>query len=775
MEVEDPMKTQAKIRVTGIVQGVGFRPFCYRTATNLGLNGQVLNTGDAGVNITLEGEKKAIQKFTTQLESDTPPLAEIKEIDVKWSNFSGEFDEFKIIKSRKGGKQVSSVIPPDVGLCEDCLQELTDSSDRHYHYPFISCVNCGPRFTIIRELPYDRQRTTMREFPLCKDCREEYENPLNRRHHAESTACPKCGPQITLHKTGGQKIDSDNPLEKAAQLLDKGKILTIKGIGGFHVATKTTNDQTLEELRERFHRPQQPLAIMSKNLETVEDFAQVSEPEKKLLTSHHRPIMVLQKKAGSPISELVAPDLDSVGVMLPYSGIHYLLLQYGGDPAYVMTSGNLPGLPMAITNSKAKSELGGLVDYFLFHDREIGNRCDDSVMKLVGESPVFLRRSRGVVPRPIEVKTPEEGVQVLGLGPESDVTASVSVGNRIFVTQYIGEADKLETIDYLESASRNLLKFLKVSEVDYVAHDLHPDYLTTKLAHEMASELGAKPIPIQHHKAHLYSLMADQKVSELVGISADGAGYGEDGSIWGGEILVPTQDGFERVGGLARQPMPGGDQATKFPARMIAGMLWGEMDSAKIQRVLLDHCRGFLRGEDEAKIILRQLEREINVPETSSCGRVLDAISCLLGVCGKRTYEGEPAIKLEAAARKGDPTLTNLNLEIEKNDGLSTLKTSGLLTQIIDELEQRTSRKHIAAASQRTLSEGLARIAIRAAESRGINTVGASGGVFYNDAITRWVRQTVEEDGLDFVGHEKVPPGDGGISIGQVFGSIQVI
>lgn len=769
------MKTRAKIRVNGIVQGVGFRPFCHRTAANLGLKGRVLNLGDAGVEITLEGEKKLIKKFVSQLKNDAPPLAEVKDIDVEWSDFSEEFDEFKIIRSRKGGKKVSSVIPPDVGLCEDCLREMSDSSDRHYRYPFTSCVNCGPRFTIIERLPYDRQRTTMREFPLCKDCRKEYENPLDRRYHAESTSCPQCGPKITLHKPDGQKIEESNPLEKAAQLLDKGKILAIKGIGGFHVATKTTNDQVLGELRERFHRPQQPLAIMSRNIETVRTFAQVSESEEELLTSHRRPIMVLQKKTESPLSELIAPGLDSVGVMLPYSGIHYLLLQHGRDPAYVMTSGNLPGLPMAITNSAAKSELEGLVDYFLLHNRKIENRCDDSVAKLVDGSPVFLRWSRGFVPRPIEIPTSEDGIRVLGLGPESDVSASVLVGDRIFVTQYIGDVDKLETLDYLESASRNLLEFLKINEVDYVAHDLHPNYLTTSLAREMAEKLNAKPIPIQHHHAHLYSLMTDQKIDEFVGIAADGAGYGEDGSIWGGEILTLTQDGFERVGGLARQPMPGGDQATKSPARMIAGILWGEMDTTKIKRVLLDYCRDSLRGEGEAKIILRQLEREINVPETSSCGRVLDAISCLLGVCDRRNYEGEPAIKLEAAARKGDPTRLNIDVDIGKEGGLLTVDTTSILIRALDALKQGVGRRHIAASSQRALSEELATIAIKTAQSKGIKTIGASGGVFYNDAITKWTKMAVEEAGLNFVRHEKVPPGDGGISIGQVFGVTQII
>ena len=758
---------RAEIAVTGVVQGVGFRPFVYRLASRHGLVGFVRNLGDAGVEIVVEGDKRTIEDFVTALRAEQPPLARVEDIGVAWKPASGDFATFEVVESEKKGLGTYSVLPPDLALCDDCLREMLDPSDRRHNYPFITCVNCGPRFTIIEELPYDRPRTSMKAFPLCPDCLREYRNPPDRRYHAEPTCCPVCGPQMELYDDGGRRIDVADPFRETARLLDEGRIVAIKGIGGIHIASKTTDDEVLVHLRRASNRPQQPFAVMSRDLETVRTFAEVSEAEAKLLTSYRRPILVLKRSSNYMLSDLVAPGLDSVGVMLSYSGIHHLILRHGSDPAYVMTSANVSGLPMLVDNAEAMVKLRGAVDYLLLHDRVIVNRCDDSVVKLIDGKPAFLRRSRGYVPEPIKLSFRSER-SVLAVGGELNVSVAILVGDRCFVGQYIGDTTRVETLEYMQAATERLMRLLNLKNVDVVAHDLHPQYATSKVAPRMAKELGAKTFAAQHHHAHLCSLMAEHGLEKLVGIAADGVGYGSDGTIWGGEVMVTGLSSFERGGGLMSQRMPGGDLATRFPARMVAGILWQHLGREKVERVLDEFCaNGFKRGKREMAIVLRQLERDLNVFRTSSCGRVLDAIACLLGVCDERTYEGEPAIKLEAAAGKGDAGEVKLEPVIEKVGGMKIVDTSQLLADILSALRARVPRRHIAAAAQRAIARGLASIAIDTASSRGVGVVGGSGGVFYNWAITAAVRKEIEKAGLRFVQHELLPPGDGCISIGQ--------
>lgn len=767
------LRARAEIAVTGLVQGVGFRPFIYRLATHHGLTGFVRNMGDAGVQVVVEGDKRAIEKFVNSLHPEQPPLARIEDIRVAWRNSTNEFTIFKVVPSEMASLGLPSVVPPDLALCDDCLHEMLDPSDRRYNYPFITCINCGPRFTIIEKLPYDRPRTSMKVFPLCTDCLHEYQDPPDRRYHAEPTCCSTCGPRMKLYDAEGNPIDVLEPLREVARLLDGGSVVAIKGIGGIHIASKTTEDGVLARMRRAFNRFQQPFAIMSKDIGTIRTFAEVGKAEVELLTSFRRPIVVLQRSNDYMLSELVAPGLDSVGVMLPYSGIHHLILSYGKDPAYVMTSANIAGLPMIIDNTEAFRKLRGGVDYFLLHDRLIVNRCDDSVIKDIDGKPEFLRRSRGYVPEPVKLAFTSDK-KVLAVGAELNVTCSVLTGDRCFPSQHIGDATKVETLKYMQSAVEQLMHLLNLDSVDIVVHDLHPNYATTRIAPRMAKKLGAGTLAVQHHHAHLTALMAECGLSEFVGIAADGVGYGLDGTIWGGEVMFADLSSFKRVGGLMSQRMPGGDLAAIFPARMVAGILWQQLGREELERVLDEFCASsFRRGKREVDIVIRQLERDLNVFRTSSCGRVLDAIACLLGICDERTYEGEPAIKLEAAANKGNAGEARLEPVIEKVDGMVVVNTSRLLVDVLDTLRARVSRRHIAAAAQRVIARGLASVAIDAASSKGIEVVGGSGGVFYNRAITAAVRKEVEKAGLRFVQHELLPSGDGGISVGQAIIAVQ--
>lgn len=759
------MLARAEVAITGIVQGVGFRPFVHRLARNHGLVGLVRNMGDAGVQVIVEGDKTSIERFIASLRSEHPPLSRIDFIGVTWGAPVGEFKAFQVAPSDKSGLGLPSIVPPDLALCDDCLSEMTNPANRRYNYPFITCINCGPRFTIIEELPYDRPRTSMKVFPLCPECMVEYQDPEDRRFHAESTCCPVCGPKMELYDRSGLKVDVKDPIREAANLLDEGNIVAVKGIGGIHIASMATDDEVLARLRMVFNRPEQPFAVMSRDLDTVRTFAEVNEEEAKLLSSYRRPIVVLQRSPEYALSDLVAPGLDSIGVMLPYSGIHHLLLRHGKGPAYVMTSANVAGLPMITENSDAIKL--GRADYFLLHNRAIVNRCDDSVVKIVGGKQTFLRRSRGYVPEPLVLPFKSKR-SVLAIGAELNVTASVLFGDRCFVSQHVGDTTKVETLEFMQTAAESLIHLLNLETIEVVAHDLHPYYATTKVAPRLARKFGAETVAVQHHHAHLCSLMAEHGLEELVGIAADGVGYGSDGTVWGGEVMVASLGSFEQVGGLMKQYMPGGDLATRFPARMVAGILWHQLEREELEKALVEFCAGgFKYGMLEVKVILRQLERDLNVFRTSSCGRVLDAIACVLGICQERTYEGEPAIKLEAAANLGDPEGVKLEPVIEKMNGSMVVNTSHLLLDILDALRARVPRKHLAAAAQRAIAKGLSSIAIDVASSRGISVVGASGGVFYNRAISMAVRKEVEASGLRFVQHELIPPGDGGISVGQ--------
>lgn len=746
-------------------------PFVYRIAVKRSLTGYVFNQGDGSVKIVVEGEKKSVYDFLKALKNDKPPISMYTNISVKFFEYKREFSKFEIKKSKnKIKKSGVSYIPPDIAICKDCLRELFDPNDRRYLYPFIACSICGPRFTIIFDLPYDRDKTTMVDFSLCPECSHEYEDPLDRRFHAQVIACSVCGPKMVLCDRSGEVIDDREPLKTAGKLIDEGYILAIRGIGGTHIAVKTTEDDPVLKLRKRRKRPWQPFAIMAPDVNVVRGFAKVSKVEEELLTSFRRPIVALKKSDEYYLSEWISPGLHTVGVMLPYSGFHYMLFKYTKEPAVVMTSGNLPREPMAITNEDALKRLRNIVDYFLLHNRRIYQRCDDSVVRVVDGVPKFLRRSRGYVPEPVNLPF-KSSVVVLGTGPELRVTGAVLLEDRCFLTQHIGDVEILETLEFLRESLFHMMKLTRVKKPDVIACDLHPLFLTTRLAKELSEQWNIDVVRVQHHFAHMVKLLVEHNLpldETMVCIVADGVGYGVDGKPWGGEIFVGSYNWFERRGHLELQPMPGGDLAAKYPARMVAGILSKELSTEELRGILLDRCiKGFKRGELELNIVLSQISKKINLTETTSAGRVLDAISALLGICFERTYEGEPAMRLESVAALGDPSKAEVAVNVEQKGSTYMINTTNILLDVLEE-SKKVRREHVAAAAQEALAKGLANVAVNIAMEEGIKIIGFSGGVAYNEAITKTIRREVENNGLRFISHRLLPPGDGGISAGQV-------
>ncbi|MFQ6074579.1 MAG: carbamoyltransferase HypF [Candidatus Bathyarchaeia archaeon] len=770
------MKKGATIYVTGTVQGVGFRPFVYSIALRHHLAGIVTNLGDASVEIRVEGEESNIHTFLDDLKRTAPEVSEIREIRVEWHPYQSRYSEFRIVKSRKKRVVPGSMIPPDMAICSECVSDILTPGSRWHNYSFTCCSRCGPRFTAVQRLPYDRSSTNMNPFPLCQDCRKEYDDPKDRRFHAQGICCPQCGPRMALYDGDGKAIQEEDPFEVAAKLLEEGWILAVKGIGGVHLAVRTTVDDFLKRLRMRKNRPKQPLAVMSPSIETVKSYAIVAPEEEELLASWRKPIVLLTKSQDYHLSDLVSPGLNTVGVMLPYTGIHFLLFRHTREPALVMTSGNKPGLPMAITNDEAFKMLEGIADYFLLYDREIINRCDDSVVRLIDGVTAFIRRSRGYTPTPIEVPIPSTNdVTILALGAELRNTGCILHKNKCYITQYIGDTDNLETLNYLDKSLNHMKSLLKItSDADVISCDTHPRYLTSRLGQEMAQDLDAQLIRVQHHHAHIASLMAENGVppdQPVIGIALDGVGYGPDGTIWGGEVLEVTYRGYERCGHLRLQPMPGGDLCSHYPLRMLIAVLSTAFSMDEIRDITLRHIsHGLRQGQRELDVVLEQLRRG-DMPITSSTGRIIDAVSAMMGLCYRRTYEGEPAIRLEAEAEKGDASKIKINPKIYRDNGELILDTSELIRELIEVVKHHNA-PDVCAAFQRTLATGIADIATQVANDRGIDVVGLSGGVAVNRGIYRDIKQVVESNGLCMIHHSMVPPGDGGISLGQCVTSI---
>jgi len=742
-----------KVNVRGIVQGGGFRPFVYRIAVKNELRGYVKNLGDAGVEIVIEGENENIEKFIGELRNEAPPLARVEKIRIEEEEIKN-YPEFEILESSSHCGGGDSIIPPDVAICDECLRELFDPKDRRYMYPFIVCTNCGPRFSIIEALPYDRKNTSMADFPMCDDCMEEYTNPIDRRYHAEPISCSRCGPRYWLIDRDGKNKGS---VKEAAKLIDEGYIIAVKGIGGFHLACDAENESVVEELRRRLRRKEQPFAIMASSLEKIRKFAQVSEEEEEELKSYRRPIVLLRKSPNFHLPESLAPGLNTIGVMLPYAGVHYILFHHSNSKVYVMTSANYPDFPMVKDNDKI-DEIRDVADYFLLHNRRIVNRIDDSVVRFTHGRAV-IRRSRGFVPLPIDIPFSHN---ILSMGAELMNTFSISRSGKIYSGQYIGNTGKIEVLKFLKDAIARMRSLLKAENLELIAVDSHPLYNSSKLGFEIGEGEDVEVLKVQHHYAHIASIMAEKKVDEIVGIAMDAVGYGLDGKTWGGEIITISSEGILRASHISYFPLPGGDMASYYPARSLAGLLY-EVYGGDAEEIIKRFPRSIssLRyGEREMEIVFKQLEHGINVSYSSSTGRFLDGVSSLLDVSHHRSYEGEPAMKLEAMASRGK---RDLNFEIKSGE---EIEVSSLIPQI---LESRESAENIAYSVHLSIARAFADRAIRIAKEKGIKTIGASGGVCYNAIIMREMRRVIEKEGYIFLANNEIPRGDNGISAGQAY------
>lgn len=759
---------RATIYVSGLVQGLGYRPFVYRLATKYGLTGYVLNLGDAGVRIEVEGDEKNIKNFLRSLVEEKPTIAYYTDLRIDFKPSKFEFKDFKIERSSIETSGGLSYPTPDLATCSDCVKEIFNPNTRFHLYPFTSCTNCGPRFTIIKELPYDRERTTMEDFPLCPDCDREYNDPLDRRFNAQTTCCSKCGPRYELRRNDKSLVDGD-PIKEAAKLIDEGFIIAIKGVGGFHLSVDAYNEEAINKLRVRRRKPQKPFAVMSSDLKEVESFAYVSELEERMLKSLMAPIVVLRKKESFSLAENISPQLHNIGVMLPYSGIHHILFHYANTKTLVMTSANNPDEPMIIENQEAFERMKNVADYFLIHNRRIYMRCDDSVIKIVDKEPLPIRRSRGYTPTPLPIPLPFNN-NILAVGGEFMVTSCLIKKDKAFLSQHVGEVESLESIRFLEETIEHLIKILKIESLDSVIVDLHPLFHTRKVAEKIAKRFNVPIFEVQHHHSHLASLMTENKINpedEILAITCDGVGYGVDGSLWGGEILLGGYRRFKRVASLEPHFMPGGDISAIWYGRMLQSILYKVVEKKELANFLkTNYSHGFKYGAKEVDMIFQQIEKRINTPLTTSTGRVLDALSCLLGVCFKRTYEGEGAMKLESLAIEGDDSIP-LPFNVKSLDNREILITSDAFSEVKNLLQKGISKKHLAASFQRGLAKGLADIATRIAKEKGIRFIGFSGGVAYNEAITKIIRSEVEVEGLIFLRHRILPCGDGGLALGQ--------
>ena len=734
------------ILTQGIVQGVGFRPYVYRLATDLDLKGYVRNLGNV-VEIIIEGDKTS--DFVERLPEELPPIAKIDSMEVSEIE-AKNYSDFEIIESGDTYSGVS-VIPPDIAICDKCLEEIRNPQDRRYKYPFNACTDCGPRFTVIESVPYDRVRTSMEDFPLCEDCLVEYKQPLDRRYHGEAICCGDCGPQMEIYE-GNVKLDVENPIKKGAEILKDGEILAIKGIGGTHLVVDAYNDSAIKELRSRLNRPNQAFAVMCRDLESLEKYALLSEREIETITSNKRPIVILKKNDNYRFPESLSPGLHNIGVMLPYSPMHYLLFDESDIDTYVMTSANIPGEPMMIENDEI---IGGVNDYSLVHNRRILNRCDDSVIRFRNNELSFIRRSRGYTPEPYTINYDVNDLNVLAVGPELDVTFSIAKGDRVYPSQHIGNTNKPKTLMFLRNAIENMERITKINEFDVIACDMHPHFFTTRLANELAEKYDAEVLPVQHHHAHTVALANDHGIDEMISISADGVGYGSDGTSWGGEILYTDINSFERMAHLEPQLMPGGDVATKYPARMLASIL-------KDDNLIGNYIDYFKYGEVEIRNIKKQIDAGINVGITTSTGRVLDSMAVALEICHERTYEGECSMKLESAAYYSTKEL-EIPVIVEGNQ----LNTTEILREVVRLYQKGEKKADVAAAGQIAVASGLSELALKSADKKKIQDIGATGGVFYNEAITDCVKNYVEGNGYNFIQHLNTCAGDGSVSLGQ--------
>jgi hydrogenase maturation protein HypF len=732
------MHEQVRISVRGIVQGVGFRPFVYRNAVEFGIAGTVKNLGSE-VEIIARGER--LPGFVEAV-SRGPPLSRIDSVDVTPVT-AMIADGFVILASGTGS--FSGMIPPDIAICSECIADIFTDGGGYQNYWATSCVNCGPRYSIISEIPYDRERTSMAEFPMCPACAAEYHDPHSRRHHAQTIACAACGPGLELFDRLGHKVDCHDPVGEAAELLDAGFILAMRGIGGFHLACV---EESATKLKHRLGRIEQPFAIMVRP-DQIDRLADVSPEDRAVLESPVHPIVVLDKK--DPDAHAEISSLHTIGCMFPYTGLHHLLFSHLTHPLLIMTSANMPGYPMITEIDAAMAKLSNDADFFLTHNRQIVNRCDDSVVR----NGYIIRLSRGIAPKRTAVDLGRHCV--LGVGPELNANATIYKSGFCVTSPHVGNVRNPATLDYLEETVRNLQRILG-AKFDVVAHDLHPQFLSTRFAREIASEHGLELVPVQHHRAHI----AATTTRPCIGIAIDGVGYGDDGTVWGSEIFSGQVPDLKRVAHLEPVAMPGGDLATRFPERMLYGILPDD----RVRSLLAS--RGW--SDVELGVLEKQLASGFNVTQTTSTGRVLDAAAALLGICRERTYDGEPAMKLESAAASGKAEAWPLVFAMK--DGCETLSCRALMEMALTKMPAAPDSDHreirdIAASFQYNLARGIAELAARAASRDGMREAALSGGVAYNHAIRTTIERELAARGLACITNREYPLGDGCVSYGQ--------
>jgi hydrogenase maturation protein HypF len=794
------------VQVRGVVQGVGFRPFVYRLALEEELSGFIGNDTD-GVTIELEGRCDRLDSFLARLRAETPPLARIDAVAVGRMAPWGETG-FRIVTSAVRG-QVSTGIPADAATCADCLGELLDPADRRYRYPFLNCTNCGPRYTITRRIPYDRPQTSMAVFPMCPDCQAEYDDPLNRRFHAQPNACWQCGPKIWLEcnanlltrvfrKAETGLLFCDDPIIQTIHLLLAGQILAIKGIGGFHLGVDATNEAAVQRLRQRKRRYGKPLAVMVRDLDAARQICSLSGEEETLLQSVARPIVLARRRVQSGIAESVAPGIPWLGVFLPYAPLQHLLFADDRVSALVMTSANLSEEPIAIDNEEAQRRLGGIADAFLLHDREILQRCDDSVAAVVDGAPQLFRRARGFVPLGVELDI--EAPPLLAVGGHLKNVLALARGRFAYQSQHLGDLENLIGLDFFRESLDHLMRTFEI-EPRAVVHDLHPGYLSTSWAREWAAERKLPLIAVQHHHAHVAGCMAENGVEgPAIGLALDGTGYGLDGTIWGGEVLVVDnrRGTMERFAHLQPFPLPGGDQAIREPWRAaFAALRAAGIDSPAVDRLVSATAQ-------EARLLERMIERGINAPQTSSLGRLFDAVAALLLDRKSVDYEAQAAIELEGIAVDEGDDLDGVEYVLElsvwqnfsaqkdpqdavpstslrsapedgflrsandKPGGPLQLRTDRMWRALLDDLRRGESKARIAARFHAGVAEGFIQAALRARQETGIAQVALSGGCLHNRRLARLLRTGLEKQGFAVYSHRRVSPGDGGLSYGQL-------
>lgn len=748
------------LRVRGVVQGVGFRPAVFRLATEENLAGFIGNDSD-GVFIEVEGGARQVENFLRRLVTEKPPLARIDSVECVEMEpaLPGPAERTFTIEASHDLGSASTGIPADAATCDDCLRELFDPKDRRYRYPFLNCTNCGPRYTITRHIPYDRPQTSMAVFKMCPECQREYESPHDRRFHAQPNACPVCGPQIALLDAANNAIATTGP-DLVAVLIEAllaGKIAAVKGLGGFHLAVDPRNESAVERLRERKHRYGKPLAIMVRSLDVARKLAELTAAEEAALTRVERPIVLVRMRAGSGIAMNVAPNLPWLGIFLPYTPLHHLMLADDRLPALVMTSANLSEEPIAIDNDEARERLHEIADLFLVHNREILQRCDDSVMAIVDGVPQLIRRARGFVP--LSIPLPIDAPPLLAVGGHLKNVFTLARGKHAHQSQHLGDLENLTGLGFFEEALAHLKAVFDI-EPAHIVHDMHPAYLSTTWA--LGQTLPR--IAVQHHHAHIAACIAEHGVAgPVIGLSLDGTGYGTDGAVWGGELLIASLTGFERFAHLAYAPMPGSTAAIKEPNRMALGSLvaCGTELTPKILAQL-----GL--GEKHAALMRQMIDKQLNTPLTSSCGRLFDAVAALVLKRHTVDYEAQAAVELEGCAND-DTNEAGYEFELHDgvNGGLLLVDPAPMWRGILTDIDRGTGAAQISERFHAGLARVWSNAAVAARAKTGIETVALSGGCFHNRLFTRLLRRALEAEGFQVLAHRNVSPGDGGLSYGQ--------